>query len=293
MSQENLVDIVIPSFNGRYLLEKHLPAVIKASPEVSRIIIVDDKSVDDTELYLEANFSNIKIIRNPHNLGFTKSVNRGVKESDSDFIVLLNNDVVPHPGYLTSALKYFSDKSIFAVTFNENQSSWPQVYWDQGKIGFVRGEDKKLPHLSAWASGGSAIFRRNVWDKLGGFNEIYSPGYWEDIDLGWRAWKSGYKIVWDPSSVVDHQHESSFGKLNRSYISLVRERNELLFHWQNITDKEYRTSHYAFLIRYTLTHPGYLKVILAASRKLPLDKHPGSVLSDSQILNLVNNVYRS
>lgn len=261
--------IVITSYNGRHLLEKHLPSVIKNSPKADQIFVYDDASEDDTPQWIKTKYPQIIFQRNPKNLGFTKNTNLAVANTRSDFVVLLNNDVSPKNDYIQNSSKHFKDPKIFAVTFAEDQHSWPKVIWDKGKLQFTNGEDRTKSRYCAWPSGGSCIFKKSIWEKLGGYNEIYSPGYFEDIDLGWRAWKQGYKIIWDPGVLVDHQHESTFKKLNPSYISLIKQRNELLFTWQNITDRNLAASHYRFLISHTLKHPGYAKVILAAMRFYP------------------------
>src|SRR3989344_6338278 len=284
--------ILIPSFNGLALLKKHLPDIIEHSPNLTRLIIVDNGSTDGTFEYLTSKYPDIVLcIRNEKNLFFTIAVNQGFREANTDLIVLLNNDVHPQKGYLPSALSHFDDKSVFAVTFNETTSSWPQVSW-RGKLQYLRGEDKSLPHLSAWASGGSAVFRKSIWDELGGLDEIYSPGYWEDIDIGWRAWKDGYRIIWEPDARVTHQHESSFSHLNREYISLIKQRNELIFNWKNITDPAMRREHFRYLFHHVLFHPGYLKVIFSALRVIknaqPLAK---AIHTDKEVLSLINQPF--
>lgn len=285
------IDIVIPSVNAYHLLKKNLPQVLKNSKEVGKIIIVDDGSSDKTE-DVRSLSPKIKIIKNSKNLGFTKAVNQGFKASESDLVVLLNNDVLPERDYIKNSLKYFADEKIFAVTFNEKHSSWPMVSWKGGKYQYAQGEDKTHALYSPWASGGSAIFNKKIWDKLGGFNEIYSPGYWEDIDVSWRAWKVGFKVIWEPKACVVHQHESTFKKLDQNYINLVKQRNELLFIWQNFSDLNFWVSHLLFLITHTLKHPGYIKVILTSLLTLPKAKRIKDIkLTDAQVLSLFNKKY--
>ena len=282
------IDIVIPHYNGLSLLQKHLPRVIVNSPEVQTIIVVDNASNDGSDTYLQK-FSKVRVIHNQTNLGFTMAINQGVKSSDADFIVLINNDVSPQSGYIKKTLPFFEDSTVFAVNFNETNSSWPKVWWSEGKLQYERGSQKEKSLYSLWASGGSAIYRKTIWDKLSGFNEIYSPGYWEDIDLGWRAWRAGYKIIWQPEGQVIHEHESSFRKLNTDYVNALRQRNELLFIWQNITEKSKVTGHRKFLLTYTLKHPGYIKIIFSALAQSSRMISPTNGLSDSQILQAVNN----
>jgi GT2 family glycosyltransferase len=293
MSHTPSIDIVIPTFNGKYLLEKHLPEVIKLSPGAG-IIVVDDGSTDNTPKYLKENFPQVVCIHHSKNLGFSKSMNIGIRHSKADFIVFLNNDVSPIKGYLEKSLKYFSDKDLFGVSFNEENSSWPVASWHGGKFQFVTGVDKTKPYYSGWLSGGSAIVRKDFFDKLYGFNEIYSPGYWEDIDLGWRAWKSGMKILWVPDALVIHQHESTFSKLNPDFVSTIKQRNELLFIWQNFSEKKYTSSHQKFLTKHALRHPKYLRIVFfALVEYLKKGKKTKGSLTDTQVFNLINKPYEN
>lgn len=282
------IDIIIPSFNGKNLLEKNLPEVIKNSDYLNKVIIIDNGSTDDTIVWLGKAYPEIIIVKNNSNLGFTKPVNQGVSQSTSEYFVLLNNDVRPSKDYLKNTLHYFEDEKVFAVSFNENESSWPLVRWD-GKIQFTRGEDKSGSRLTTWASGGSAIFKRKIWDNLGGFNEIYAPFYWEDIDIGFRAWKSGYKIIWGKESQVIHDHESTAKKINPAYLSLIKQRNELIFNWINITDPDLVKQNRNYLFQYIIKHPGYLKIILAAFFHSFSNKQKTNfVRTDEEVLSLVN-----
>lgn len=287
--KKNSYSILIPSYNGLELLKKHLPDVIEHSTNLTRLIVVDNGSSDGTFEYLTAKYPDIILcIRNEKNLFFPIAVNQGFRKAKTDLVVLLNNDVHSQKGYLAPALNHFDNENIFAVTLNETTSSWPMVSF-KGKLNFTRGEDKSKARYSCWASGGSAIFRKSIWDKLGGFDEIYSPGYWEDIDIGYRAWKSGYTIIWEPNSRVVHEHESTFNKLDQRSLNLIKQRNELIFNWKNITDPVMRREHFIYLFRHGLFHPGYLKVILSALAAIKKTRPPTNIIrTDKEVLNLIN-----
>jgi len=288
---ENTIDIIIPSYNAKFLLEKNLPTVLKYSPEAN-IIVVDDGSTDGTPEYLKKYFSSVTCLHHNKNVGFSKSMNIGINYSKADFIVFLNNDVYPKKGYLKNSLKYFTDKKLFGVSFNEENSSWPIAKWEKGKFQFIKGEDKTKPHYSGWLSGGSAMVRADYLKKLNCFNEIYSPGYWEDIDLGWRSWKNGYTILWIPDAQVVHHHESSFGKLDQNFVSTLKQRNELLFIWQNFSDKQFVVSHRKFLLTHSIRHPGYLKIIiLALIEYIKNGKKTKTATDDVQTLKNINQPY--
>lgn len=284
------IDLIITSFNGQRLLEKHLPAVINNSPEANQIYVYDDAGSDDSADFLKENYPQIIYVKNKKNLGFTQNTNLAVANSKADYICLLNNDVSPKKNYLTNALKYFRFyPQLFAVSLAEQENSWPLVSWRNGKFHFEQAKKRSRPHFSLWASGGSCFVKRSVWQRLGGFNPIYSPGYWEDIDLGLRAWKMGFQIIWSPYAQVDHQHESTFSIFKPSYLNNLKQRNELLFHWQNLTEINLILSHKLFLLTHTLKHLGYTKVILSAISKVFQIKRLGKTkYSESQVLNLVN-----
>jgi GT2 family glycosyltransferase len=290
MAKIPAVDVIVPSYNGRYLLEKNLPYVFKNTENLGNLIIIDNGSDDDTIAWLSKNYPEAIVIHNKTNLGYTKPVNQGVFRSNSDYFILLNNDVRPEKDYSVKSLLYFSDPEVFAVTFNEAGASWPDMNWRYGKMQFSHGKDKSKAVLSPWASGGSAIFRRSIWNQLGGLDEIYAPFYWEDIDIGYRAWKSGYKIIWEPEATVIHDHESTAKKLKPSYISLIRQRNELLFNWLNIKSLRFILEHLLFLITHTLRHPGYLRIIAAALWRLGTHRHlkRNFIISDTNVLSVIS-----
>ena len=269
------ISIIIPNWNGRKLLEKNLPAVFDAihntQDAICEIIVVDDASPDDSNQFLEKNYPQIKIVRHKKNLGFAVACNSGVKVARGEIVVLLNLDVVPEKDALEKILLDFEDENIFAVSFNEPKWSWAKIVWKNGFIEHEPGRKINKTHISAWASGGSAAFRKSIWEKLGGFDEIYKPFYWEDIDLGYRAWKRGYKILWEPKAIVHHEHEVVIGKhFSQKYIDFISERNRLLFIWKNITTPKMIFEHKINLWKRIFSNPGYLKIIGAAIIKYPV-----------------------
>ena len=264
--------IIIPNWNGEKLLKKNLPAVFSSGAD--QVVVVDNGSNDGSVALLknlQAQYSQLKIIFNPKNLGFARAVNQGVKEAKNEIVALLNNDVVPEEDFLKPLAKDFEDEKVFAVSLNEPQWSWAKGKWVKGFIEHETGPKTKTPHLSFWANGGSGAFRKSIWLELGGLDEIFAPFYWEDIDLSYRAWKRGFKILWEPQSVVHHQHETTIGlRFNQKYVDLIAQRNQLLFIWKNTTDFRMLLVHKAFLWKKLLTQPGYFKPFLAAWFRFPL-----------------------
>jgi GT2 family glycosyltransferase len=125
------------------------------------------------------------------------------------------------------------------------------------------------PHDTFWVSGGSGVFRRNIWMKLGGMDEkLFTPFYWEDVDLGYRALKRGYGLSWDPDAKVLHLHESTISRFPKKYTQKIMERNQLLFNWKNLTSTNLTKKHVAGLLKRMAAHPGYIRIFFAALGKI-------------------------
>ncbi len=255
------VDVVIPNYNGASLIEKNLRSVIVALEPFhgSQIIIVDDFSIDADYRNLEAVVSahkNITLLRNHKNLGFSSTVNRGVKESNADLVVLLNSDVSPERNFLKDIEKDFKEEvNLFGIGCMDKSIEGEKVilrgrgraFWRRGFLMHAKGEPDREDTF--WISGGSSIIRREIYIALGGFDELYNPFYWEDIDLSYRAQKSGYHIKFDLKRVVEHRHEE--GAIKKNYksheIKKIAYRNQLIFVWKNITDIKLLISNFIFL----------------------------------------------
>lgn len=296
------VSVVIPNYNGENILGKNLPKVIEASGN-AEIIVVDDGSRDKSLEKLSSFKEKIKIIKNEKNLGFSASINRGVSVAKGEIIVLLNTDVIPERSFLTPLLDHFDDDSVFAVGCMDKSIEGNKTIlrgrglgrWRKGLLVHSRGEVNKMNTL--WINGGSGAFRKSIWNKLGGFNPLYSPFYWEDIDLSYRALKCGYKIIFEPKSIVIHEHEK--GAIKSAYsnfkIRTIAYRNQFIFVWKNISDYSMKLNHifwlpfhvFSALLRLDLA---FIKGILAAFILLPeIIKYNHIerklfVLKDSQVL---------
>ncbi len=255
------ISIIIPNYNGEGLLKRNLPKVydeVKEDKGIVEIIVADDFSTDDSLKVLEKLKKEIpllKILTNKSNLGFSKNVNKAVRQAKGELLILLNSDVSPERGFLKPLLKHFSDEKVFAVGCMDKSYDNGKVIlrgrglgkWEKGFLLHRRGEVDKTNTL--WVSGGSGAFSKKIWEKLDGFNEIYSPFYWEDIDISYRALKSGYKLIFEPESIVNHEHEKGAikSKYSESYIKTISYRNQFIFSWENATDLSIQVSFFFWL----------------------------------------------
>lgn len=256
------VDIVVPNYNGSHLIEKNLPSIMQCIDKYEgKIIIVDDGSyIDDLknlrDLLQAQNSKRILFAEHKVNKGFSSAVNTGVKLSTADFVVLLNSDVVPRKDFLESPLARFqNDSELFAVgCMDESIDEQGKILrgrgiarWEKGMLHHRRGEVNSEDTF--WVSGGSSVFRRSIYQKLNGMDEIYNPFYWEDIDLSYRAQKNGYKILFDRNSIVAHYHDKGAIKSNftSKKVAVTAYRNQFIFIWKNITTPQFLINHLIFL----------------------------------------------
>jgi len=265
--------VIIPNYNGEKLLTENLPLVIKAMNNpangICEIIVVDDGSWDGSVRLIKEKFPQVKVIKHKINRGFSASINTGVRGSSGDLLVLLNSDVIPDEDFLISTLPHFKNPKVFAVSLHEKGYGWARGGFKDGYIQILSGEESDSFHESFYVSGGSGVFRRSFWMSLGGMDEkLFSPFYWEDIDICYRAAKRGYQILWDPESLVIHKHESTISKLSKKYVARVRERNQLLFIWKNITSASLTRRHLTGVLERLVRHPGYLRIVIMALGRL-------------------------
>jgi len=243
------VSIIIPTLNGLELLQKHLPTLLEADGvRQAEVIVVDDGGTDETPAWLAARAPQVQVVRLAENGGFSRACNAGIRAAKGSTIILLNNDVHVTPGFLAPLLRPIeTDPEVFAVNASILIPGKDMLDEGQKHGAFHHGlfyvdciHDPALratqtaPTLYATAC--AAAYRRTMLDALGGFDDLFSPAYWEDVDLSYRALKRGWRVLYEPLSVVYHAHESTTARLDPRFLSMLRQRNHFFFVWKNIGD---------------------------------------------------------
>jgi len=244
------ISVIIPSYNGSELLSENLPYVLESLDGMDRseIIVVDDHSVDHTTAYLRNNFPQVRIIRNTENLGFTRSVNRGVNEARYDLVFLLNNDIKPEKKYITSSLRYFEKADTFGVMGMikdvRTHKILEGVKYPVVNMSGLKYQDIRDPRIEGctdtmytfYLCGGNAIIDRIKLMELNGLSEIYEPFYQEDVDLSVRAWLSGWKLYFNSKAVCYHKHSATINKyFEPVFIKNIAKRNRLTISYIYLT----------------------------------------------------------
>lgn len=270
------VSIVIPYWNGVEKIKKHLPKVLEFAREngVEDIIACDDASTDDTVKLLKDQFSDVTVVENYRNIGFAANVDSGFARAKGDLVFLLNSDASADKDCLKFALPHFENPKVFSVSCNAgglwSTGKFEGGYFWHNQASSEDGEPNKA-HQALWASGGSSMFRKDLWNEMGGLDPLFYRFYVEDVDLGYRATKRGYINIWEPKSRVEHYKEKGVieGNFSRGVINDNAERNILLFIWKNITDQKMMNEHKKALAKRLIQHPKYWPIFLSAAKVWP------------------------
>jgi len=252
--------IVIPNWNGRDLLEKYLPSVVAASAGSpgNEVIVVDNASTDGSRELLRERFPRVRVVELERNEGFGGGSNAGFRVARNDIVVLLNSDMRVEPDFLAPLLAGFTDAQVFAIGcqifFSDpkkrrEETGLTQFSWNRGRLRVRHREDHGIDQAfpCAYGGGGSCAFDRAKFLELGGFDDVLAPFYLEDTDLGYLAWKRGWKVLYEPRSVVFHEHRGTIGKkFTQSYIESVLKKNFFLFAWKNMHDWRRLAGSFAF-----------------------------------------------
>jgi GT2 family glycosyltransferase/glycosyltransferase involved in cell wall biosynthesis len=282
MPRTDAASIVIPNWDGRELLAKYLPSVIQATSgnPANEIIVVDNGSEDGSAQFVREQFPTVRLLALEKNLGFGGGSNAGVAEARNDIVVLLNSDMRVAPDFLAPLLEAFTNDKVFAVSCQifftdpdrrREETGLTEGRWHRGKLQVGHRIDDRItePFPCFYGGGGSCAFDRRKFLELGGFDEIFAPFYFEDADLGYLAWKRGWQVLYQPRSVVWHEHRGTIGRhFSDVRIAAVLGKNTLLFCWKNIHEWPKLAEHFAAVVTGAVLR-GRLRGIWRAVIQLP------------------------
>lgn len=220
----NKITVVIPNYNGIKYLKGCLESLYAQESDTTpfQVIVVDNASNDGSVEQAELLFPDVRIIRLKKNTGFCHAVNVGIRESDTPYIILLNNDTKVKSRFISSLYRAIErDDRIFSVSAKMLMWDRPDMIDDAGDrynvLGwaYARGKGKAAMHYNKTVDifsscGGAAIYRRSILEHIGLFDELHFA-YLEDLDLGYRARIHGYRNVYEPKAEVLHYGSASTG----------------------------------------------------------------------------------
>lgn len=249
------IAVIILNWNGAKLLREFLPSVVaNTDPALARVIVADNGSDDNSLEVLKSEFPEVEVMAFDKNYGFAEGYNRAIRLVDSEFVVLLNSDVAPSPGWIAPLSEYIISHPAVAACQPKILSYTDQAKFEyagaaggfldrhgypycRGRIFATCEEDHgqyDTPMPIFWATGAALMVRRQVYLDAGGLDADFFA-HMEEIDLCWRIRLMGWEIAAVPASVVYHLGGGSLPASNprKTYLNF---RNNLLMMHKNLPD---------------------------------------------------------
>jgi len=271
------VSIVIPVHNQIHFTLNCLNSIAKKTHESYEIIVVDDASSDSTKEVL-AKIRNITTITNEENAGFIRSCNAGADASCGKYVLFLNNDTLVTENWLSPLLDIISRDDTGAVGSKlvypdgRLQEAGGIIWNDASGWNYGRGDDALKPEYNFvrsvdYCSGASLLVKKDLFHKTGGFDERFIPAYYEDADLCFSIRKLGYKVMYQPLSVVIHFEGISSGTDLSSGVKKHQIINKQKFFekWKDVLLAEHRDP--------GLDTPGTARSHVSGKRILVIDQY--------------------
>lgn len=240
---EKKVTIIIPNYNGMSFMEPCMAALARQTCQDFDVLVVDNGSTDGSVAWLRE--QNIPSVFLEENTGFSGAVNTGIRSVHTPFVILLNNDTEAEPDYVRQLLRAIEGSpKIFSVSPKMIQMHHRELMDDAGDMysimgwAYQRGVGQEIgrydrPCHVFSACAGAAIYRREVFDEIGDFDEMHFA-YLEDIDVGYRAKIAGYYNRYCPQAVVYHVGSGTSGSKYNSFKVKLAARNNVYLNYKNM-----------------------------------------------------------
>ena len=238
--------VIIPNFNGMKFIENCMKAMEKETSTSYHICVVDNGSTDGSKEWVEKNCPQVQLIDLGENTGFCGAVNAGIKAAKTPYVILLNNDTEVEYGFvkaLEDALE--SEKKSFSVSAKMVDLYNKEVLDGAGDLycalgwAFALGKGKNVkdnytkPQEIFSACGGAVIYKKEVLDYLGGFDQNHFA-YLEDCDVGYRAQIFGYRNYYTPHAVVYHAGSGVSGSRHNEFKVTLSSKNSVYLIYKNM-----------------------------------------------------------
>ena len=224
------VSIIIVNYNGKELLQKCLDSLLNVRYDNFEIILVDNNSTDGTVEFITKNYPSLIIIKLDSNKGFAEPNNVAAKISKGKYLLFLNNDTVVTPNFISEMVKVMETDKKIAVC--QSLLLKPDGSVDSSgdfidHLGVVYNSKTKIDEIREVSSarGASMLVRSDIFEKLDGFDQKFFITF-EDVDLCWRSWILGYRVLIIPTSIVYHEGGITIKKI-KSEIAFHGFKNQL------------------------------------------------------------------
>lgn len=252
-----MISAVIPTYRGAERLRRNLPSVIEsleACGEAWEIVVVDDGGGGIGPLPEGA-----RVVALEENAGYGPAVNAGARSAKGRYLLVLNDDVRLEEDTVRILRGFLPAATLFAVV-PRIRSPLAACGDEGGKAGAFEGglvEIVESPaqetHPTLYPVGCCFLCARDAFLALDGYDALYAPFLWEDVDLGYRAWRRDLRVLHVPDAVCHHEGSATLStERTLEERDRIGFRNRVLFHLRNLQEPELRTRSYGALAAYAL-----------------------------------------
>ena len=239
------VTVVIPNYNGIGYLKDCLDTLREQSCKRYGTILVDNGSTDGSVEFVQAEYPWVEILALDRNYGFCRAVNEGIRAARTPYVFLLNNDTKLHADCIEELLIMMKHHPrCFSCSARMIKMNEPDKLDDGGDYycalgwAYALGKDRPWknylkPRRIFAACGGASLYRRNVFERIGGFDDAHFA-YLEDIDVGYRARIYGYENWYCPRAVVWHVGSATSGSRYNEFKTRYSSRNNIYMIYKNM-----------------------------------------------------------
>ena len=289
------LSIIIVLYNQAHFSFLCLKSILHHADVEYEVVIIDNASTDETEDLL-LQIDNAKVIRNKENIGFLKAVNQASKVAKGKYVLLLNNDAMLEERSLSSAIHTIEkDETIGAVggkikLVDGTLQEAGNIVWNDGScIGYGRGDNPNDPQFMFkrqvdYCSGAFLLFRKTDFLNLNGFDNRFSPAYYEETDFCIQLNKSGLKTVYDPNVVIVHYEFASSGNVSDALSLQEKNKKTLATKHEEWLEKKYPPSEENILVARSAND---YKNILLIDDRVP---HPSLGSGYPRCANILNTL---
>ncbi|MFX1570572.1 MAG: glycosyltransferase family 2 protein [Promethearchaeota archaeon] len=215
--EEPFTSIILSNYNGIKHIKECFDSLLNLNYSNFEIILIDNHSQDKSVDFVRKNYPNVKIIENERDYGFSKANNIAATYAKGKYIALLNIDTVVDANWLIRLVDVAESSNTIGITVSKMY-----YYHDKKVINYAGGNcdrylkgvhigDNKIDNKAYntqrevfFACGAAVLIKRELYKKIGLFDPLYYA-YSEDLDLSWRTWLFGYKVVYVPTSFIYHK----------------------------------------------------------------------------------------
>jgi len=234
------VNLVILNYNAKPLLERFLPSCTRAAAQsrhACSVTVLDNCSDDGSVELVKSAFPDVRVVPAKENKVLC-SYNEFAASVDDDILILLNNDIEAEIDFVDPLVSVFEkyEDAFFVSTYGDRSVARVRLGTLSADISYPDYE-KRIQEFGITLNTGMGAFHRLRYLELGGYDEIYLPGRYEDVDLCYRGWKRGWKGYYEPKSRLHHLGGASFNKyFDKNQNERLVFRNSIFFMIKNITD---------------------------------------------------------